>query len=91
MNIKLKSDECALVIRAEGGDIFVSGGETAFAERSRYLLAIALHALQAEEDDAELWKLLEGRIEKRAQEYEEAKPKRRFRVIRGGLDQMPSD
>ena len=67
-NIKLKSDECAVVIRAEGGDIFVTDEETPLAERSRYLLAVALHALRAEEDDQELWELLNRRIRTRAEE-----------------------
>ena len=96
-NIKLKSDECAVVIRADGGDIFVSGAENVSAERSRYLLAIALHALQAEEDDHELWDLLQRRIDERAKAYEtgmapEPKtPSRRFRGIQGGLSELPTD
>ena len=98
-NIKLKSDECAVVIRAEGGDIFVTDDETPLAERSRYLLAIALHALRAEEDDQELWALLNHRIQARASEYESclapgAVPEPsglRFRVIQGGLSSLPSD
>ena len=97
-NIKLRSNECAVVIRADGGDIFVSGEENAFAERSRYLLAVALHALQAEEDDQELWELLSRRISERAAAYEtglapepEAPPSRRFRVIQGGLSDLPTD
>ena len=98
-NIKLKSNECAVVIRAEGGDIFVTDDETPLAERSRYLLAIALHALRAEEDDQELWALLNRRIQARAEEYDacmtsEAAPNhttRRFRVIQGGLGAFPSD
>ncbi len=94
MNIKLRKDECAVVIRADGGDIFVSGDENEIAERSRYLLAIALHALQAEQDDAELWALLKRRIAIRAEAYEaenEDVPKRRFRVIQGGVRDLPTD
>jgi len=96
-NIKLRSNECAVVIRADGGDIFVSGEENGVAERSRYLLAIALHALQAEEDDDELWGLLQRRIDARARAYEtgspepSSNPSRRFRVIQGGLQSVPTD
>jgi hypothetical protein len=98
-NIKLKSDECAVVIRAEGGDIFVTDDETPLGERSRYLLAIALHALRAEEDDQELWALLNRRIQIRADEYESCltpgtarnPSPRRFRVIQGGLGALPTD
>ena len=94
MNIKLKKDECAVVIRADGGDIFVSGDENEIAERSRYLLAIALHAIQAEKDDDELWALLKRRIAIRADAYEadqEEVSKRRFRVIQGGVVDLPTD
>lgn len=96
-NIKLRSNECAVVIRADGGDIFVSGEENGMAERSRYLLAIALHALQAEQDDDELWGLLQRRISARAVAYETGAPEpsttqsRRFRVIQGGLGVLPTD
>ena len=91
MNIELKPDECAVVIRADGGDIFVSDGSDPSAERSRYLLAIALHALRAEDDDDELWTLLKDRIEIRADEYEEAKKAPRIKVIHGGLSTHPGE
>ena len=91
MNIELKPDECAVIIRADGGDIFVSDGADASSERSRYLLAVALHALRAEEDDDELWSLLKDRIEIRSDEYEQSKDRRRFRVIQGGLSSLPQD
>lgn len=91
MNIELKENECAVVIRAEGGDVFVSDSSGPLAERSRYLLAVALHALRAEEDDAELWGLLERRISIRSDEYEASRKLPSFRVIQGGLNSLPED